>query len=267
VANPTIEIPGGVVASGLAKATLVTPGTVITVQDTAEKGAANGYASLDGSGKVPSGQLPAAGGVTSLNALTGAVTISAGANVTLTPSGNDIAIASSGGGTPTGLILISAQALAAPAATIDFSSIPATYTHLLLMWNVRGTAAAALANMSLRLNNDSAGNYDSVRQIDGTGVTAAAGTSLALAQIPANTATAGQAGTGRCELPYYVDTTFRKSVNGIGGAVETVGTTTTYHVYNSYGTWRNTAAVTRATLILDTGNFATGSLAALYGWA
>jgi len=41
--------------------------------------------------------IPAAG-VTSFNTLTGAVTISAGANITLTPTGNDIEISASGGG-------------------------------------------------------------------------------------------------------------------------------------------------------------------------
>jgi hypothetical protein len=39
------------------------------------------------------------GGVTSLNTLTGAVTLSAGTNITLTPSGNNVAIAASGGST------------------------------------------------------------------------------------------------------------------------------------------------------------------------
>lgn len=38
------------------------------------------------------------GGVTSLNSLTGAITLAAGTNITLTPSGNTITIASSGGG-------------------------------------------------------------------------------------------------------------------------------------------------------------------------
>jgi hypothetical protein len=36
--------------------------------------------------------------VTSINTLTGAVTLAAGANVTLTPVGNTITIASTGGG-------------------------------------------------------------------------------------------------------------------------------------------------------------------------
>lgn len=45
------------------------------------------------------------GGVTSLNTLTGAVTLSAGSNITLTPSGNDIEIASTGGGGGSGWAL------------------------------------------------------------------------------------------------------------------------------------------------------------------
>lgn len=42
--------------------------------------------------------LSGGGGVSSLNTLTGDVTLSAGSNITLTPSGNDIEIASTGGG-------------------------------------------------------------------------------------------------------------------------------------------------------------------------
>jgi hypothetical protein len=49
-----------------------------------------------GNGTLSMQPAPATG-VTSFNTLTGAVTISAGANITLTPVGNDIAIASTGG--------------------------------------------------------------------------------------------------------------------------------------------------------------------------
>lgn len=48
-------------------------------------------------------------GVTSFNTLTGAVTISAGANITLTPVGNDIQIAAAGGGGAPGAPLSSLQ--------------------------------------------------------------------------------------------------------------------------------------------------------------
>lgn len=45
---------------------------------------------------------PASASVSSLNGLTGAVTLAAGTNVTITPAGNTLTIASSGGGSPGG---------------------------------------------------------------------------------------------------------------------------------------------------------------------
>ena len=50
----------------------------------------------DASGTLSWIPTPSASGVTSFNTLTGAVTISAGTNITLTPSGNDIQIAAEG---------------------------------------------------------------------------------------------------------------------------------------------------------------------------
>ena len=144
MANPILSAMG---STGLGRLwALVRPfAGEVTVQDVAEKGAANGYASLDAGGKVPSAQIPAIpeSGVTDLVAdlaakeatankgaasgyapldslskvptiylpswvrsvaiegdaqLTGEVTLSAGSNVTLTRTGNDIEIAASAGG-------------------------------------------------------------------------------------------------------------------------------------------------------------------------
>lgn len=56
--------------------------------------------SITGSGTPadPLVSLGASGGVASLNSLTGVVTLSAGSNITLTPTGNDIEISATGGG-------------------------------------------------------------------------------------------------------------------------------------------------------------------------
>ena len=62
-------------------------------------GANGDVLTTDGTGNL-SFQTPTPAGVTSFNTLTGDVTISAGANITLTPIGNDIEIASTGSGTP-----------------------------------------------------------------------------------------------------------------------------------------------------------------------
>jgi len=58
------------------------------------------YAPLLDSAIVPVGSGGGGGGVSSLNTLTGAVTLAAGTNVSLTPSGNTLTIASSAGGLP-----------------------------------------------------------------------------------------------------------------------------------------------------------------------
>lgn len=48
-----------------------------TVVPLSQKGASNGVATLDGTGKIPSGQLPSGSGVTSVNGESGAVTLTA----------------------------------------------------------------------------------------------------------------------------------------------------------------------------------------------
>jgi hypothetical protein len=77
------------------------PDLSATYQVRSEKNANSGYCGLDSGGDVASGQLGNA--VESLKksgdtALHGAVTLSEGANITLTQSGQDIAIESTGGG-------------------------------------------------------------------------------------------------------------------------------------------------------------------------
>lgn len=56
--------------------------------------------------------IAAGGGVTSLNTLTGAVTLAAGSNITLTPSGNTITVASTGGGGAPTVVTSSVTAVA-----------------------------------------------------------------------------------------------------------------------------------------------------------
>lgn len=56
-----------------------------TVIPLTQKGAVNGVATLDGTGKIPSAQLPAGAGVTSVNGMAGAVTLTA-ADVSAVPT-------------------------------------------------------------------------------------------------------------------------------------------------------------------------------------
>ena len=53
--------------------------------------------------------------------------------------------------------------LVAPAASITFSGIPATFSHLEIEWHARGDVAGTSTTILLRLNNDSGANYDDQR--------------------------------------------------------------------------------------------------------
>lgn len=94
--NVTDVVPGLVATNGLLWAT-VTGGTGrVVLYGTQIANGSNDSAGFEMSFK--NSLLSAGGGVTSLNGLTGALTLAAGANVTLTPSGSVLTIAAAGGG-------------------------------------------------------------------------------------------------------------------------------------------------------------------------
>jgi hypothetical protein len=64
---------------------------------------------------------------------------------------------------------IATQTLGSAATTVTFSSIPATYTDLVLIMMSKGTGIASAANGYLRFNSDSGSNYSKTQML-GVGV-------------------------------------------------------------------------------------------------
>lgn len=164
---------------------------------------------------------------------------------------------------------IAQTVLVATAATIDFTSIPATFEDLLIVVQARGDTAAVATQVSLRFNNDSGGNYDS-QDLYGNNVLAAAGvasagTSASLGQMPAATGTTAAAALFDVVVPAYARTTFHKQGFMRNGRFSTEGTGSTYISSASALNWRSTAAINRVTLIPSAGNFDIGTVATLYG--
>ena len=152
------------------------------------------------------------------------------------------------------------------AATITFSSIPATYKHLQVRYMSRSANAAATDVLSWRFNSDTASNY-SRHFLFGEGASVNSGAATSDTRMTTDgttgaTATAGIFGVGVVDILDYADTNKYKTLralsvddrNGAGLVV-----------LNS-GNWRSTSAVSTITIITNsTANFAQYSQFALYG--
>jgi hypothetical protein len=152
---------------------------------------------------------------------------------------------------------IATQTLGSATNNITFSSIPSTYTDLILVANIG--VSIATANTFIRFNSDSGSNY-SVTQLRGNGSSA---TSHSLAnQSRINTDydgfTTSLGSNIIIQVQNYSNSTTNKTalIRSNEAAYSTVATV---------GLWRNTAAITSIFFSVDTHNFITGSSFTLYG--
>lgn len=160
--------------------------------------------------------------------------------------------------------MIADTTLGASAATVDFTSIPATFAHLMLVGLARGDTAAVTTSILLRFNGDAGASY-AVELLQGSGAAASAaaatgGTSMQLGSIAAATAADTVFTPVWCLIPNYLNTVAGKDALSLcysaGG---------TQLVQLAGGHWPNLTAVNRITLLLAAGNFLTGTRFTLYG--
>jgi hypothetical protein len=170
------------------------------------------------------------------------------------------------GGT-SGMTQISQQVLASPAASVTFTSIPGTYSQLLLEITASSSISANNDAMDMVINSDTtSGHYSTsaVYSIGGGGPTATGATSggsMAVGSLTGATSTL-LGGATTITLVGYAGTTFAKTMHyesgtPVGGAsiVEDGG-----------GVWVSTSAITTLKFTPATGpNFVTGSTFTLYG--
>jgi len=149
-------------------------------------------------------------------------------------------------------------------ASIEFTSIPQTYTHLQIRGIGRSTNTGS-DEIQVQFNSDTTTNY-STHQIygDGSGVgTSAAATS----NIMYGTYTVGtngltnNFGAGIIEILDYANTDKYKTIRNFGGYDDNGSG----YVLVRSGNWRSTSAVTSIKLFITTFNLAQYSSFALYG--
>lgn len=151
------------------------------------------------------------------------------------------------------------------ASSIDFSSIPATYTDLKVVLSGRSTRAAVNCNCFLTFNGSSAAAYTD-RYLQGDGAAATSGndvsaTSVFFGSLPGTSVTASTFGNLEIYIPNYAGSN-NKSYSA-DSVIENNATSAL--AYLIAGLWANTAAITSISLTASGFNFVQYSNAYLYG--
>jgi hypothetical protein len=154
------------------------------------------------------------------------------------------------------------------AASIDFTSIPQTYTDLKLVTSLRGAAASVRTAVRITFNSSSSSysgrflrGYDASTRDSG-----ATSTSYFDAwRIPSADQTATIFSNDELYIPNYTSSNFKCFTTDNVCETNLTSGTRNYMSLSS-GLWSNTSAITRITLVnADATNFVQYSTATLYG--
>jgi hypothetical protein len=148
------------------------------------------------------------------------------------------------------------------AASIDFTSIPSTYTDLILKASLRSANAAVGADLILNINGSSANR--TFKKLYGSGSAAGSlnGTSNVVSNVVGNNATANTFNNFECYIPNYAGSTNKSfSIDEVDE-----NNATQAFSYLTAGLWSQTTTITQLTLSAESAaNFLQYSTAYLYG--
>jgi hypothetical protein len=149
-------------------------------------------------------------------------------------------------------------------ASIEFTSIPATYTDLLVKLSARSSRSAAISEEFLLTFNSTTANY-SERQLRGDGASVISqsfsGASIQQVAQPGAGATASTFGNWEFYIPNYAGSNHKSiSLDGV-----TENNATTAYAYLEAGRWADTAAITSIKISAGAYLAVEYSTATLYG--
>jgi hypothetical protein len=155
---------------------------------------------------------------------------------------------------------IASTTLSSTAATITFSSIPQTYTDLVLVCII-GTDGAG--NIQVQLNGDTGANYSVITLIAYNNTVVGSGSYAPMNFMYGNVAGSHPATVGPAmtvmQFNNYSNSTTHKNM------LARYANASLPEVDLTASTWRNTAAVTSITFSSYSGPYIVGSMATLYG--
>lgn len=169
--------------------------------------------------------------------------------------------------------LIASNTLSSSAASVTFSSIPSTYTDLVVRVSARNNDTQTWGHLHFQLNGDTTSTY-SYTYLAGNGSTAFSATSgnnsstRSYYSVNGSTATANTFGSAEIYIPSY--TASQNKPIGTFGVNETNSSTAgDANIAVTADLWRNTAAITSITIgassNFSTESFVSGSSFFLYG--
>jgi len=144
---------------------------------------------------------------------------------------------------------------------ITFSSIPQTYTDLVIVAIGQGYTSASYGNLQLQFNGDTGSNYSTtfINVIGSVTSNRTSNASFIYAGSFLDWGTPNQnVGHAICNVMNYSNTTTYKSTISRDALAQ-------YRTGLWTGTWRNTAAITSLTLTANDTPINTGSMFTLYG--
>jgi hypothetical protein len=153
---------------------------------------------------------------------------------------------------------IATTTLSSAQNSVTFSSIPGTYTDLVLLTNAGITSG--IEDIALQFNSDTGTNY-SRTYMYGDGSSAVSGRNSSVARIALGTFGSGSInGINICHIQNYANTTTYKTVISRGSNASSVAIAYA-------GLWRSTSAITSMTLGTTGSTWMSGSTFTLYGIA
>jgi hypothetical protein len=158
--------------------------------------------------------------------------------------------------------LIESKTLASAAASIEFTSIPQTYTDLMFFISSRSSTAGTSVEPCLVTFNSNTTSY-TARTLNGnsTTITSASPTSRLVFNAPRTGTTASTFGNVSVYIPNYSGSANKSySTDSV-----TENNAAEAHQTLIAGLWANTAAITSALFAGTSGNFETGTTISLYG--
>jgi hypothetical protein len=153
---------------------------------------------------------------------------------------------------------ISTQTVGTATPSVTFSSIPQTYTDLVIV----SSSMVSTGNgqgINLRFNSDTGSNY-SHTVLYGTGISAVSGRTSSATYISYTNVSdvTNNWDAGICHIMNYANSTTNKTTISRGGVANQLTVLYT-------GLWRSTAAITNIVVLSTSGNIIAGSTFTLYG--